>query len=298
MSTIFTVKTCLGFDNTPLRYGLIQPESHEESSEQHPIVFIPGLGGSVKFALDFLKRFVPHHGPIYSLDARGIGLNEQVAPLPHPNSYLRDFHSFIQHLQQENRISNQSNPVMIGLSLGGIYAIMYSTEYSHPFQGIILIAPAFRPHPKLFTPAFKCKSYASILLKGAHACVTMPYRVQDLTRNPDKYNDPNFKEPLTLPAFYLFLVERLCRKAFARISRIDSPISVVIPENDRVCDPEAMKQAYNRIPHQHKALFTYPALYHDIMLEPEEDQDRVFSDLDAWINSLPFHIPPIRISSS
>lgn len=299
MAPIFTVKTFSSYDNTPIRYAHMLDE--ESDNRYCPIVFVPGLGGSVKFATSFLQQFVGPHGPVFSMDARGFGLNEAIAPKPYPESYLKDFHHFIQHLQNQALLNENCAPVIVGLSLGGIYTTLYTTQYQHPFRASVLIAPAFRPHPKLFTFKFKLQNYSRILLKGFHAKTTLPYGIQDLTRNADCYDDPNFQDPLKLPSFYLFLIEQMCKKAFSKVSQLSLPTAMIIPEQDMVCDPQAMEQAYQAIQNDQKVLLTYSELYHDVMQEPEADQHQIFADLSQWLNTIgyvPSHQPQQVYQSS
>jgi alpha-beta hydrolase superfamily lysophospholipase len=90
MDATFTVETFEAQDHQLLRYGRIDIDEPQSGVNRHPVIFVPGLGGSVKFAISFLKRLVPDHGPVYSLDARGIGLNEGLNPQPHPAEYIKD----------------------------------------------------------------------------------------------------------------------------------------------------------------------------------------------------------------
>jgi acylglycerol lipase len=284
MSVIFTVDKFTSYDNTSLRYGVLNAE--REGSGQQPIVFVPGLGGSVKNAINFLEQFVPHHGPVYSVDARGFGLNEKLDPQPNPGHYLQDLHQFVLYLQQQHHLKSDDAPLIFGLSLGGVFATLYATQFTHPFTGVVLISPAFEPHPKIFTTSFKLKNYLQVLLKGTGAMTTMPYGIHDITRNPEKYNDPNFQDPLIMPTLYLFMVDIMCRKASRQMRNITLPTAVIIPEQDLICNPHAMKRMFDRIPHPRKALFSYPNLYHDIMMEPDEDLNLVCGDINTWITDL------------
>lgn len=286
MSAIFTVKSFPSFDGRTLRYGLIQSDAAE--TDRTPIVFVPGLGGSIKFAIDFLEQFVPHHGPVFGMDARGFGLNEQTAPQPRPGDYLKDFERFMAHLQESGQIRPDQQPLLFGLSLGGVFSTLYLTQYQNPFKGLTLLAPAFAPHPSLFDLKFRLKTYGGILTKGTGAMTTMPYGVQEITRNAHLYDDPNFSDPLVLPSFYLYFVDRMCRKALKKTPEIQVPSAIVVPENDYICDPATMKRAYEQIGHPQKTLLTYPGVYHDVAVEPEADRRIITTDLSQWISGLPF----------
>lgn len=284
MSVIFTVKSFQSADGQELRYAHMYAEGHADAGR--PLVFVPGLGGSVKYAISLLEKLIPHHGPVYSLDGRGFGLNEALNPQPHPGHYLKDFVPFIRHLQAQGPLRPEREPILIGLSLGGVYVTHYVTRHAHPFKAMVLLAPAFHPHPSLFSLKFRLKNYGQVLFKGLKATTTLPYGVRDLTRNPERYEDPHFMEPMTLPSLYLFLADRLCQKAFARTRLIEVPTALVIPGKDVVCDPQAMAEAFRRIPSPQKAIFSYPELFHDVGQEPHDDQDQICSDLTRWIASL------------
>ncbi len=284
MSNIFYVQSFKSVDETPMRYGILRSEPLQEV--QAPVIFIPGLGGSVKNALSFLERFLPHHGAVYSMDARGFGLNEAQSPHPNPQDYLRDFHQFVLHLQEKALIQSQSTPILLGISLGGVFATLYTTNYTHPFKAEILVAPAFHPHPQLFSWRFKLQNYSMVLFKGSKALTTLPYGIHELTKNSDRHDDPWFQNPLTMPTLYLFFVDMLCKKAFKCSQQIQIPTAVVVPELDVICNPDSMKLAYQQISQDHKALFSYANLYHDVFMEPESDQEKVYQDLHQWLSKM------------
>ncbi len=284
-SPIFTIDS-FPTPSGPLRYGIVRDELRSAEKPARPVVFVPGLGGSVKNALSFMRLMAQEFGVVYSLDARGFGINEGRKPTPNPSAYLKDFQKFILYLQQINAIDENNKPIIIGISLGSVLSTLFTTSYQHPFTAQILVAPAFRPHPQLFDTSFKLKNYSQVFIKGPWALTRLPYGIQDLTRNADLYNDPLFQDPLVLPTFYLFFVDLLCRKALSRCKRIAIPTAVVVPEKDSICDPVTMTQACKCINHPQTRLLNYPDLYHDVFMEPEEDQRHVVTDLVHWLSDL------------
>ncbi len=282
MTIEFHVESFQAKDSATIRYGVLSA-TQPNAPSQRPIVFVPGLGGSIKFALNFLKRFVPHHGPVYSMDGRGMGLNEELAPKPSPGDYLQDLDEFIRYLQQKELIQADQSPILMGLSLGSIYTTLFATRYTHPFKALILLAPAFSPHPKTFGFRFRLKNYSRIFYKGIKAMTTMPYGVRELSRDETLYDDPHLQNPMVLPSFYLFLVERMCLKAFKSIRQLRLPTAFVVPGQDVVCCPERMLAAFQQIPGNQKKCFAYPDLYHDVAQELEADQVRLEADLTEWL---------------
>jgi pimeloyl-ACP methyl ester carboxylesterase len=71
---MFQIHEYSGADGNPLRYGkLTNPNQPTQGGKA--MLFVPGLGGSVKGALSFLEQLLPEYSPIYGPDLRGFGLN-------------------------------------------------------------------------------------------------------------------------------------------------------------------------------------------------------------------------------
>ncbi len=281
MNPVVLIESFQAEEGVRLRYARL-----EEGTEntRKPLIYIPGLGGSVKTALPFLKRMFPDCGPLFSLDPRGFGLNQEVLPFRDPYHYLNDFHQWLTFLKERKLLFTDHEPVLMGLSLGGIYASLYVLNEDHPFKALVLLAPAFQAHPVLFNWRFKLKEYLNLLFHGPWAKTTMPYRITDLTCNPRCHVNPLGQEPLTLPSLYLFRVDRMCQKVLAHLHRITLPTGVIVPEADRICDPQAMVHGYEKLGSSQKHLWTYAGLFHDIMQEPDVAQEAILRDIRPWLS--------------
>lgn len=276
---LFTVDSFQPSQGPELRYGVITPTS---AMKEPPLFYVPGLAGSVKNALGLLKPLsYALKRPIVALDGRGFGLNESVQPTVLPQAYLKDFEAFYRAMAAQMEWS--SPPVLMGNSLGGVFSTYLATRYPQWFSHVISLAPAYKPHPQLFSPGFKLKNLAQLAVKGPFAKTQLPYSVYELTQNAEHHQAEQFQGPFVLPTFYLFLVETLCLQGFNHCWRLDLPHFIAQPELDCICDPAAMASAYHRTASGQKRLFSIPGAFHDLTLEPPEVVEPLISAICDWL---------------
>jgi alpha-beta hydrolase superfamily lysophospholipase len=271
---MFEIQSFTGADGFPLKYGKFSTAKNdaEASSNERALLFIPGLGGSVKGALDFLALLHEDFNPIYGPDVRGFGLNPVEKPLTAAKGLIPDLESFYDQV-----IAPQGHRelALCGISLGGVLATLLATKYPERFSKLILLAPAFKPHPKTFTLSYTLINTFAFLLKGGKAMTRLPYGLEALTTNPAILTDPQYTDhpPLELNSGFLLGVRDLCNQAMSDIRKLTVPTMVVVPGQDVVCDPAAMRSAYERIPTSTpKVCLEYPELYHDVLFEVDHPQ--------------------------
>lgn len=282
MSPVFTVHTWQNPQGKALRYAHISPNA--QAPQKSPIVYVPGLGGSVKSAVEFLKSFARQGHPVYSLDAQGWGLNDDLPCYPNPVQYLADFKGFVADLQQQGALQGANASILMGISLGGILASIYASQTPHPFGRLVLLAPAFKPHPKTFSLQYRLKAYGLALTRGFKAKLVMPYGIEHLTQNPQAHADPSLQTRLSVPVLYMLFVDRLCAKALKALPQIDIPVALVAPQADVVCCPQFMRQAFKALKHPKSQLISPPGVFHDIPREPEPVLAPLCHDLLQWLD--------------
>jgi len=284
---MFLVNEYEGADGTPLRYGqLINPD---KPSTGKALLFIPGLGGSVKGALDFLETLLPEYSPIYGPDLRGFGLNPLETPLTSPDLILRDLEAFYKQVIAPADIPTDIKELSLcGISLGGVIATSLAVRHAERFARLIMLAPAFRPHPKSFSLAYTVRSMISWLVMGKRARTQLPYGVKSLTRNEAILSDPQYAEgpPLQLNPGFLLGVRNLCNRAMTDIRSLALPTLMIIPGQDIVCDPRAMREAFARIPETTpRQCKEYADFYHDVLFETGHSD--IAREILAWSRKTP-----------
>jgi alpha-beta hydrolase superfamily lysophospholipase len=264
---MFQIHEYSGADGNPLRYGkLTNPNQPTQGGKA--MLFVPGLGGSVKGALSFLEQLLPEYSPIYGPDLRGFGLNLlETDPLTSAKIVSKDLEAFYQQVIAPQQ---HSELVLCGLSLGGVLSTLLAARHPDRFSRLILLAPAYRPHRKTFSLSYTVRNTLAYLIKGSKARTQLPYGLQEITSNPDVLSDPQYTSfpPLVLSPGFLLGVRDFCNQAFSEIRRIQIPTLMVIPGQDIVCDPDAMRKAFDRIPQTTPKLCKeYPDFYHDVLFE-------------------------------
>lgn len=264
-SNMFEVFEYVGADGKPLRYGKLS--NPEKSASGKAMLFLPGLGGSVKGAVHFLEQLLPRYDVIYGPDLRGFGLNPLETPLYNAQIIQQDIEAFYQRIIAPN---HHAELTLCGISLGGVLATSFAVQHPEYFQKLILLAPAYKPHPKSFSLSYTVRNILAHLILGRRARTQLPYDLTSVTRNEAILNDPqylNFPSLLLTPGFLLG-VRALCVQAMRDVPRITLPTMMVVPGEDIVCDPDAMRKAfYNLSPDTTKVLKEYPDFYHDVLFE-------------------------------
>lgn len=282
------IKTYCSIRGDELRYGVLTPTQNadfrqEWSERRKPLVFFPGLGGSVKNALVFFNALLPVASPIYVPDLRGFGLNE-ACKLPDPIHFVAEARHFINSVV----LANESTPLWVGgISLGAALAtrLFEWPELREHASKLLLVAPAYREHPNTFPLSVVGKTALDVMLKGPDSLVRLPYGLDDLTRNEAILTDPRHQEQMEnfmLPISFAWQLRQFNRGAVKQLSNISIPSCVVVPEQDTVCCPKAMVKASRRLGKKHDAtLLTYPQARHDIFLEPEVLM--LADDVSQWL---------------
>ncbi|WP_373531042.1 alpha/beta fold hydrolase [Vampirovibrio sp.] len=279
---MFEILSYTASDGAPLKYGRLYNPNQPDTGKA--LLFVPGLGGSVKGALHFLELLLPEYSPIYSPDLRGFGINPIQSPLLRADIIASDLEAFYQGV-----IAPAGHPhlALSGISLGGVLATLLATQHPERYTSLTLLAPAFKPHKRSFSVAYILRNVMSHLLLGPKARTCLPYGLEAVTGNATILNDPQYKGALNLvltPGF-LLSVRDLCNRAMKNISTLQLPCLMVVPGQDIVCDPDIMRQAYRKIPGSTpKHLLEYADFYHDVLFEAEHP--RLAQETLKWLLSL------------
>lgn len=150
---MFLIKEYAGADGRSLRYGQLVNPAKPDSGRA--LIYVPGLGGSVKGALDFLKALLPEYSPIYAPDLRSFGLNLNQESLNSIDIIPRDLEAFHQQVIVP---AGHSELTLCGISLGGTLATLMAVQNPDRYDRLILLAPAFKPHPKSFSLGYTIRN--------------------------------------------------------------------------------------------------------------------------------------------
>ncbi|TKW14197.1 hypothetical protein SEVIR_5G152300v4 [Setaria viridis] len=78
---------------------------------------------------------------------------------------------------------------------------------------------------------------------------------------------------------------RVCRELQGRFEEVELPLLVVHGGDDTVCDPACVEELFRRAGSKDKTLRVYPGMWHQIIGEPEENVEKVFDEIIAWLKA-------------
>jgi alpha-beta hydrolase superfamily lysophospholipase len=282
------LETYKGVDGRALRYGVYR---NPKNTSGRALLFVPGLGGSVKGALGFLECLLPHYSVIYGPDLRSFGLNtyaDDEEVLSHTRFAIPDLEAFHQQVLAEKLKNGEIQDLTLcGISLGGVMATLLAAAHPERYQRLVLLAPAYKPHAQAFSLGYTVRNILAFLFKGGKGMTQIPYGLPELTSNPLLLEDPVLQAqlPLKVSRGLLLGIRTLCAQAMKSVKRLTMPTMVVVPGKDVICDPQTMRRAYESIPASTpKFCQEYPDFYHDVLFESGHPQ--IAEDILTWITRL------------
>ncbi len=175
-------------------------------------------------------------------------------------------------------------PLLLGHSMGGLFAARFALAKLTPLRGLILSSPAL---------AIRMSGGQKIRLKVLNLLVprlAMPngLNVQRLSHDPavaQAYkNDPLVHAKITAR----LLTQMLAAMEFCRehASEMSIPVLMVVAGSDRLVDPAGSRAFFPRLPAGLATMHMYDALYHELF--NELDAKQVFDDVRAWLQAHDF----------
>ncbi len=170
---------------------------------------------------------------------------------------------------------------MLGHSMGGMIALLYTEKYQEKLKGLILSGPmlVLSEQPSGFLRLLS-KVMGKLLPRLPVKSFDSSYVSRDNEVVKRKDEDPlYYKGKVMARAGYWFL--KGIDEAIADLGRIEIPVLVMHGGGDRIIDPEASKIVYHNVSSEDKTLKIFDGLYHEIMNEPEKDE--VLKMIGDWI---------------
>lgn len=250
----------------------------------HPkaiIVFAHGLTDHVGRYGSFTRYFATRGYGVCLYDLRGHG--KSGGRRTHVNrfyDYLYDLSQFLGFVKS----NSPAAPIFLaGHSFGGQIVLNFIIRYAKEIRGVVALSPSIEM--KLDIPSWKIRlgkfgaKWFPILRVGYNLD---PNLLSHDKRVIEEYQqDPNVSRDITLRCGLEILKNTELVMALA--GRIHLPILLMHGGSDKICDPEATKKFYMRVPVYNKQLKIYPGLYHELL--NEEGRNQVFADMETWFEN-------------
>jgi alpha-beta hydrolase superfamily lysophospholipase len=261
----------------------IHCEDYFPASPAHSaIVFMHGLGEH-SGRYDHLAAFFCKQGyAVRTYDHRGHGKSSgKRGDIPHQDSLLDDAQQIMQdwHAACPSSVKRQ---LLLGHSMGGLFAAKFALSKMCELHGLILSAPALAIYMN-----FVERSLLKVLSSVAPALtLSNGLKTKYLSHDPEVVtsycNDPLVHDRISARLLNSMLTTM--HDVFSHANSLDLPTLLLVAGQDKLVDSSGSLRFAQASPDNYLRLHTYENLYHEIF--NELDAKAVFDDVGTWLDQL------------
>lgn len=247
------------------------------------IVFMHGLGEhSGRYA--HLAAFFCERGfAVRTYDHRGHGQSSgKRGDIPHANALLDDANDIIRHWQTRcpQTVKQQ---LLLGHSMGGLFAAQIALSATHLVDGLVLSAPALAIYMNVIERTL-LKVLSSI---APGLTISNGLKTQYLSHDTEvvtSYRNDDLVHDRISARLLNSMLETMA-SVQAHAPSLNLPTLLLVAGEDKLVDSSGSLAFAQASPSDYLRLHSYETLYHEIF--NELDSAKVFNDLDAWLDALP-----------
>jgi alpha-beta hydrolase superfamily lysophospholipase len=228
-----------------------------------------------------VARFFNHLGfSVRTYDHRGHGKSGGPrGDVPNGESMLRDAKLVLDDFSRQLTVP----PLLLGHSMGGLFAAQFATANMAPLRGLILSSPALALYMSGLQRGMLTVATALIPGVGVSNGLKTRYLSHD-QEVVQAYENDALVHP-KISARLLNCMLSAIDFAQARAGQLAIPTLMLVAEDDRLVDPAGSRRFSAALPTGSAQIHFYPGFYHELFNETEAEQ--VFGDLRTWLQQLP-----------
>jgi len=247
------------------------------------IVFMHGLGEHCGRYTHLADYFCTRGFAVRTYDLRGHGKSSgRRGDIPHQDSLLDDAQQ-VMHDWQASCPTSVTRQLLLGHSMGGLFAAKFALSKMCDLHGLILSAPALAIYMN-----FVERSLLKVLSSVAPSLtLSNGLKTQYLSHDP-KVVASYLTDTLVhdrISARLLNSMLTTMHDVFTHASSLDLPTLLLVAGQDKLVDSTGSLRFAQAGPENHLRLCTYENLYHEIF--NELDTKAVFDDVGIWLDELP-----------
>lgn len=242
-------------------------------------LLVHGLGGHSGWFEALAQRLQIKHIFGLALDLSGFGKRKNDIDA-NVNNWLQDIETAAKYLQS---IMGNKPVFLLGNSMGALLALK-ACRHIKP-SGLVLLAPAFAGHPKIFPLSYQIRELIKALIKPK-AQVILPYGTELITKEEqikiwlDNDQDRKRSVPGKMLLDLFFLTQSLRLKQI----NLACPLFLITAGMDGIVDNKASEAVFKQINSPDKKQTHLPNARHDLTLDLAVEQLAYL--LADWSNSV------------
>lgn len=247
------------------------------------IVFMHGLGEHSGRYAHVADYFCKHGFAVRTYDHRGHGKSQgERGDIPHQNALLDDAHAVIQHWEK-NCPKSVSRQLLLGHSMGGLFAAKIALSGECTLDGLVLSAPALAIRMNLVQRAL-LKILSSI---SPGLTLSNGLKTAYLSHDPKviaSYRNDELVHGRISARLLNSMLEAMA-DVYAHAGTLNLPTVLLVAGNDKLVDSSGSLKFAQACPENFLRLHTYETFYHELF--NEFNTTAVFDDVSAWLDHLP-----------
>ncbi len=264
------------------------PALAEETEKKAIILFHRGHehSGRLQHIVDELD--LPEMA-MFAWDARGHGLSPgERGYCPSIGRSVQDVDEFVRLIVTKHHIPYE-NIIVIGQSVGAVFAATWVHDYAPKIRGLILASPAFKV--KLYVPFARTGIKLWQKIKGKVFYINSYVKAGFLTHDTERIQSFKKDRLITraIASNVLLDLYETSERIVADAAAITIPTQLLISGDDFVVHHKPQHLFYQRLRSPIKEQHIFSGFYHDTL--GEQDRHLVFEKIDFFIDTL-FARPP------
>ncbi len=255
---------------------------HPASPASGSVVILHGLGEHAGRYRHVAAFFVARGFAVRTYDHRGHGRSEgKRGDVPGNDTLLDDARAVMADWRAQPR-TPAVPPLLLGHSMGGLFAARLAAEGRTPLSGLVLSSPALAL-PLNGAQKLMLKTL-SVLAPGLTVSngLKLRYLSHDAAVVAAYQADPLVHDRISARLLNAMLAAIASAQQAA--ASLSMPVLLLVSGRDRLVDARGSRDFHARLQPALARLIEYPSLYHELF--NETDAAQVFGDLDDWLAAL------------
>ncbi|KAL3202590.1 hypothetical protein MRX96_042410 [Rhipicephalus microplus] len=174
---------------------------------------------------------------------------------------------------------------LIGYSMGGLLVLLAVQQRPEDFAGVVLLSPFLGLQQ---VSRFKMSLARAVgrVLPNVPVARTA---VEQACRDPaavDRMKDDPLRYRGNVSAGWAGAMFNALEVAHSKVDAVELPLFIQHGSADKMCDPNASRDFFERVPSKDKSIKIYNGAYHSLLKEPEGVGEQALKDIVDWCSSV------------